>query len=140
MKHTPLGYEVVDGKIVINEEEAELIRTMYAVYLLGGSYKAAAKAAGLPLKHSAVKHIFQNKKYLGNENYPAIIDKETFDAAEEERLRREVALGRDRNRGKPRPRATYYVGFSAPEIPRKYMDPVRQAEFAYGLVRNEVIR
>lgn len=140
MKHTPMGYEVVDGKIVINEEEAELVRTMYAVYLLGGSYKAAAKAAGLPLKHSGVKHILQNKKNLGNENYPAIIDKETFDAAEEERLRREVALGRYRNKGKPRPRATYYVGFSVPEVPRKYMDPVQQAEFAYGLVRNEVIR
>ena len=140
MKHTPMGYEVVDGRIVINEEDAEMIKTMYAVYLLGGSYKAAAKAVGLPLKHSGVKHILQNKKYLGSESYPAIIYQETFDAAEEERLRREKALGRDRPRGKPRPRATYFVGFSVPEIPRKYMDPVQQAEFAYSLIRNEVIR
>lgn len=138
MKHTPLGYEVVDGKIVINQEEADLIKTMYGVYLLGGSYKAAAKAAGLPLKHSGVKHILQNKKYLGNENYPAIIDKETFDAAEKERLHREAALGRDRRKGKPLPSAKYYVGFSLPDVPRKYTDPVQQAEFAYGLVRNEV--
>lgn len=140
MKHTPMGYEIVDGKIVINEEEAEMIRTMYAVYLLGASYKAAAKAVGLPLKHSGVKHILQNKKYLGSESYPAIIDQETFDAAEEERLRREKVLGRDNSKGKPRPRATYYVGFSIPEIPRKYTDSVQQTEFAYSLIRNEVIR
>lgn len=138
MKHTPLGYEVVDGKIVINEEEADLIRTMYAVYLLGASYKAAAKAAGLPLKHSGVKHILQNKKYLGSESYPAIIDQETFDAAEAERIRREAALGRDRQKSKPAPQTKYYVNFSMPEIPRKYMDPVKQVEFAYGLIRNEV--
>lgn len=57
MKHTPLGYEVVDGRIVINKEEAELIRTMYAVYFLRGSYKAAR----FPLKNSGVKHILQMK-------------------------------------------------------------------------------
>lgn len=138
MKHTPLGYEVIDGKIVINEEDTDLVKTMYAVYLLGGSYKAAAKAAGLPLKHSGVKHILQNKKYLGSESYPAIIDQETFDAAEEERLRRETALGRDRKKGKPKPQAEYYTDFSMPEIPRKYNDPIKQVEFAYSLVRNEV--
>ena len=92
------------------------------------------------MKHSGVKHILQKKKYLGSESYPAIIDQETFDAAEEERLRREKALGRDRPKGKARPRATYFVGFSLPEIPRKYLDPVQQTEFAYSLIRNEVIR
>lgn len=138
MKHTPFGYDVVEGKIVINEEEAELIKLMYAVYLFGGSYKAAAKAAGLPLKHSGVKNILQNKKYLGSDSYPAIIDKETFDVAEEERKRREIALGRDCRKTKPVPQAKYYDSFSMPEIPRKYDDPVKQVEFAYGLVRNEV--
>lgn len=138
MKHTPLGYKIVNGKIVINEQQAEQIRTMYAVYLLGGSYKAAAKAAGLDMMHSAVKHVLRNKKYLGNEHYPAIIDEEAFNAAEAERVRREKALGRDEKPRKPLPEAEFYVGFSVPEIPRRYLDPFEQAEYAYGLIRNEV--
>lgn len=138
MKHTPIGYKIINGRIVVNEQQAEQVRTMYAVYLLGGSYKAAARAAGLNMLHSAVKHILQNKKYLGNENYPTIIDEETFNAAEEERIRREKSLGRDERKRKPLPEAEFYVGFSIPEIPRRFVDPFKQAEFAYGLIRNEV--
>lgn len=37
MKHTPLGYDIVDGKAVINEEEAEQIKTIYSgKYALSG--------------------------------------------------------------------------------------------------------
>lgn len=138
MKHTPMGYEIINGLIVVNEEEAEKIRTMYAVYLLGASYKAAAKAAGLKLSHTQVKHILQNPRYLGSESYPPIIDEETFQAAEMERIRREAALGRDNKVKKTPVTEKYYMCFSMPDIPRKHYDPVRQAEFAYGLIRNEV--
>lgn len=57
MKHTPLGYDIVDGKAVINEEEAEQIKTIYAGYLLGLTMKASAKMAGLDITHSRVKNI-----------------------------------------------------------------------------------
>ena len=38
--------------------------------------------------------MMQNKRYLGDDYYPAIIDKETFDAAEKERVKRQIRLGR----------------------------------------------
>ena len=38
--------------------------------------------------------MLRNKKYLGDDYYPAIIDKETFDKAEEIRMSRAKALGR----------------------------------------------
>lgn len=133
-----MGYEIINGLIVVNEEEAEQVRTMYAVYLLGASYKAAAQAAGLKLTHGQVKHILQNSRYLGSESYPPIIDEETFRAAEVERLRREAALGRDKKVKKPPVTERYYMCFSIPDIPRKFYDPIKQVEYAYSLIRNEV--
>ena len=51
---------------------------------------------GLKLYHGSVGRMLQNKKYLGDDYYPAIIDKETFDKAEEIRMYRAMALGRVR--------------------------------------------
>ncbi len=137
MKHTPLGYEIINGKIVVNEEEAKKIRTMLMVYLFGGSYRAAAKAVGFKLNPTSVKHIFQNEKYLGGEHYPAIIDRKTFDAAEAERINREKAAGIKRKR-KIAIQIKCYIGFSMPDIDKKFSDPIKQAEYGYGLIRNEV--
>ena len=50
-----------------------------------GRVKAVPRSAGRMLR---------NKKYLGDDYYPAIIDKETFDRAEEIRRSRAKALGR----------------------------------------------
>ena len=56
----------------------------------------AAEKGGLKLYHGSVGRMLQNKKYLGDDYYPAIIDKETFDKAEEIRMDRAMALGRVR--------------------------------------------
>lgn len=53
----------------------------------------AAEKGGLKLYHGSVGRMLQNKKYLGDDYYPAIIDKETFDKAEEIRMDRAMALG-----------------------------------------------
>ena len=34
MKHTPFGYDIVDGMAVVNEAEAEQLQTLFAGYLL----------------------------------------------------------------------------------------------------------
>ncbi|MDY2869987.1 MAG: hypothetical protein SOU14_03665 [Succiniclasticum sp.] len=36
------------------------------------------------------------------------------------------------------PRGIVCTAFSAPKIPLKYEEPAEQAEYAYGLIRNEV--
>ena len=40
--------------------------------------------------------MLKNKRYLGTEFYPAILDRESFEAVETERQRREKLLGRTR--------------------------------------------
>ena len=136
--HTPYGYRIENGCAVICEEEAEQIRNMYAGYLRGLSLIGAAKEVGFTMTHSSAKRVMHNRRYLGDGFYPAIIDRETFDAFEEERQRRELALGRD-GREKKKPRATSApTAFRMKEAKQAFSDPYRQAEYLYSLIESEV--
>lgn len=135
MEHTPYGYSIENGKPVINEAEAEQVKSLYAGYLLGLSLKAAADFAGIKASHSHAKHIMQNRKYLGTELYPQLIDMETFNAAQEERLRREKALGRDNRVKKVKPVPRVLTDFKLGNVTKKYANPVKQAEYAYGKIK-----
>ena len=76
-------------------DEAEQIRKIYAGYLAGQGFIEAARNAGLTMQHSSVKRLLQNTHYPGDDFYPAIIDRKTFDAAEAERLHRLEIMGRN---------------------------------------------
>lgn len=85
---------IKDGKLMINEKEAENIRGIFKNYLDGNSLIKSAELMGLKKNNSSVKRILTNKKYLENENYPKIIDKESFELAGQMIKDRAVALGR----------------------------------------------
>ena len=82
--------------------------------------------------------MIQNERYLGDEFYPAILTRETANRIEKERLRREKMLGRNGRGKKTLPEAKVYTGFTSLKIAQKYKDPIRQAEYAYSQIRNEV--
>ena len=75
MGHTPLGYRIENGIAVIDEEAAAKVRQLYKNYLGGLSLTNAAMEAGINALHAGSKRIMQNKHYLGDDFYPAIIDK-----------------------------------------------------------------
>lgn len=136
--HTPYGYRIENGSAVICDEEAEQIRKMYNGYLRGLSLIAAAKKAGFQMTHSSAKRIMQNPRYLGDGFYPAIINRETFDAFEAERDRREKLLGRD-GRGKKKVEAVPApTAFQMKKATQAFSDPYRQAEYLYSLIESEV--
>ena len=70
------GYDVVDGILVINEEQAEVIREMYRLYLDGMGFHAIANylnEKGIPSpmgtskwRDSVVNHLMGNEKMRGN--------------------------------------------------------------------------
>ena len=138
MRHTPYGYDIVDGKAVVNEEKAEQIRKICENYLGGMSFMAAAEYVGLSMSHCGVKRMIQNERYLGDEFYPAILTREIADQIEKERMRREKMLGRNDRVKKSLPEAKVYIGFTALKIALKFKDQIRQAEYAYSQIRNEV--
>lgn len=137
MSHTPYGYRIVDGKAVIDEEQARNVQTIFADYLNGTALMVAAAKVGLKMCHGSVGRLLRNRHYLGDAFYPDIIDRETFDAAEEKRMERAKGLGRIRELEKP-PKPECSTQFYRPKIMKKFADPFAQAEYAYSLIESEV--
>lgn len=133
----PLGYKIEKGKAVIDEIQAEQIRGIYAGYISGLSYIEAAKAAGVMIRHTGVRNILMNKRYLGDDYYPAIIDQETFERAEAERISRQTKSGKlfIDTQTKEKVLATK---FYMPRLEKKFEDPFKQAEYIYSQI--EVVK
>jgi hypothetical protein len=132
--HTPYGYRIANGIAVVCEEQAAQIRKIYEGYLGGLSLRNAAKEAGITATHSSIKRLLQNPHYLGDDFYPAIIDKETFDAFEVERQRREEALGRDKREKKTVEAIPAPTSFWMAKPAQTFSDPYQQAEYLYSLI------
>jgi len=75
LSYPPYGYDYVDGQIVVNKEQAEVIKRIYADALSGkGTLKIAEdlNAEGVPTKrggrwsNSTVRGILSNEKYTGD--------------------------------------------------------------------------
>ncbi|MFI3327150.1 MAG: recombinase family protein [Clostridia bacterium] len=85
-RYLAYGYCISGGQITINETESAVIKTIYKMYANKNSYLKIAKfLTEEKIKYTEnkaiwnknmVARILQNKKYLGLENYPKIIEKE----------------------------------------------------------------
>lgn len=137
MGHTPYGYRIEGGKATVDEAQAEIIRNIYKNYLLGDALEAAARNAGLETYHGTVRLILTNCHYIGDDFYPAIVDKATFDKAQ--KLIEKNARKKGRHKLKPRqPKYAIRTSFTVGQIAEKHADPKRQAEYIYGLIESEV--
>ena len=134
MKHTPYGYDIVGGAAVINEEQAANLRKLCENYLSGMSFIQAAKDVGLEMKHSGVKRLMQNPRYLGDDFYPAILTAEIAQTVEAERLRRD-ALYKGTRYTKEAVTTVIPTRFAMKRTAPKYQDPIKQAEYAYSQIK-----
>lgn len=138
MGHTPYGYTIQNGSALIDEEKAGKIRKLYKNYLSGMALRTAATEAGIETYHGTAKRLMENPHYLGDEFYPAIIDRETYDKAAEERLRRAGKLGRLNLLKSSKPiKVPTHFWFA--EAEKEYEDPRLQAEYLYSLIESEAI-
>lgn len=136
MGHTPYGYIIENGIAVIDEEKATNVRKLYQGYLQGLSLSVAAKEAGIETYHGTAGKMLRNKSYLGDDYYPSIINKETFEKAEEERAKRAKKLGRIFE-PKEIEKINLTTEFIVGEVTQKYINPFKQAEYAYSLIESE---
>jgi len=106
----PLGYDARDRSLVINEAEAETVRTLFLLYLELGCVRSVKEEAdrrglvskrrrfesgqtygGMPFTRGRIYHLLSNPVYVGEIRHkertypgqqPAIIDREIFDAVQ----------------------------------------------------------
>lgn len=92
IRNIPFGWKYENGKKVLHEREADALRNMYRDYLQRNSLAASVRLLEL-LKieyqeektnwnKSRVRRLLSDKRYLGTEEYPPIIDPETFEAVQ----------------------------------------------------------
>ncbi|MBO3426921.1 recombinase [Clostridium perfringens] len=136
MAHIPLGYKIVDGCAVVDELTVEQIKATYRYYFEGKSLVDAAKEAGFKMNHATVKRMLSNKKYLGTDYYPQIIDEETIERFLEELTRRAGNLGRLDRKCKER-NTTIPISFRFKPAELTFADPFEQAEYIYSLIESE---
>ena len=137
MAHIPYGYKIINGKAEVDEKQAEVVIKLFDGYIAGLGLKPAAENAGLDIYHGSAGRMLRNTHYLGDEYYPAIIDRKRFDKAEEIRISRASSLGRVRElQAAPKPEAE--TRFTLSTVERKFADTFEQAEYAYSLIESKV--
>lgn len=138
MGHTPYGYVIKNGKAVIDERAAAQIRELFHAYLSGLSLSDSAKEVGIKRYHASITKMLTNKQYVEDGFYPRIIDNDTFEKVQTERLRRAKILGRIHD-AEMQETTIQRLHFSTPSPQQLYDDPFKQAEYAYNLIESEVI-
>ena len=138
MSHIPFGYTIQNGRAVVNEEEAVKIKKLFEAYLSGLSLAEAAQKAGIKRYHTSIARMLTDKRYVEDKFYPPIISRDTFEKAQLERRRRAEALGRIyEHKGNEKKCLNFRFHASMPD--NLYDDPFQQAEYAYSLIKSEVI-
>lgn len=97
MAHVPYGYKIENGVAVIDEVRGEQIKALFQGYLEGVGLQPLAARTGISKFHAALAKLLEDRRYLGDGYYPALIDKMTFHKVQEERNRRVERLGRNKN-------------------------------------------
>ena len=87
-RNIPFGYMMRGGKYIAEPAESEAVCQIFEMYLNGMSLKSIAAEMTTPYNNSKtlwnknmVSRIIENKRYLGDDTYPQIIEQDTFDRA-----------------------------------------------------------
>ena len=91
----PYGYEMQNGIIIRCLKETDIVKQIFSQYLNGENLKNIAEKLTknqvefLPGEYgwnkSRIKRMIEDKRYIGDDKYPAIIDKDTFKKANAEK-------------------------------------------------------
>ena len=122
----PLGYRVVDRKLIVDEDEATTVRLIFDGYLSAGSMLVLMRElnergivtrkrslssgkiiGGIPFTKGPLAYLLKNRTYLGEINHgrqsypgehPAILDRDLFEAVQARLTAQATAIGHRRSR------------------------------------------
>lgn len=133
---TLYGYRIKNGKACVDKEKAAKVQKLFDGYISGLALRTAALEAGIDTFHGSAGRMLKNKKYMGTEYYPAIVDEETFQKAQIERENRAVKLGRVRE-VEEELQILSPTKFRLKSQEIMFDDPLKQAEYAYSMIESE---
>lgn len=94
----PYGYEMQNGVIAISAKEADTVKRIFREYLNGDNLKIIAERLTekqvefLPGEYgwnkNRIKRMIEDKRYIGDNFYPAIVDEDVFKRANAEKNNR----------------------------------------------------
>lgn len=116
--HMPIGYKIIEGRIVIDQREEKIVREIFEEYENGKAASVIAQnlmirqvpngKGTISWTHASIGRILENHNYLGTQYYPQIIEQECFDRVQ--RLREQVRadFGRGKYRTGKKERGLFY--------------------------------
>lgn len=135
-----MGYKMLDGKIVLDDKKAEIVRKIFKDYLKGLSTDKIAEyliAKGVPnsnnkisWSYGSIRGILVNIKYLGDTIHPQIIDEKTFKSVQNRRKEIATRFGKTAQVNKIKNQAIYsgkIICGECGEIYREYIKNIGKA-------------
>lgn len=98
-RRLPFGYKMEMGELTLHTQEAEVVCWIFEQYCAGAPYNSLVDKLntqpipydeGKPWNKNMVARVLEDRRYIGEKGYPAIISAETFDTARKIRDIRKV--------------------------------------------------
>lgn len=128
----PYGYKVVDKHLVPDEETAPIAQEIFQKYLdlrsIADTIRWLWDSHGISRCPSGMRQLLSNKLYLGSDNHPALIDRETFQRAQE-------LLASRANRHSPSGKTYLFGGLIYCRDCGKRMKAYQPAQYEYYICR-----
>lgn len=95
-KITVYGYQFIEGMLQADEEQSRMVQEIFRVYNSGVPVsRLKDHIEGLEIHRVKLSDMLSDKKYLGNEVFPKIIDQELFEAVQKRKEERRKAIGKE---------------------------------------------
>ena len=131
MRSIPFGYRIENGVAVVDETEASLLRQAFEKYQAGATLRSIAKDLDIDRYHRGISNMLADKKYLGTDFYPAIIEPELFWEVQHCRKERRTARSKPTRDHNGTRICTTFRMKTADNVPS---EPFARAQYLYTLI------
>ena len=95
-KITVYGYQFIDGMLQADEEQSRMVQEIFKVYNSGVPVsRLKDHIEGLEINRVRLSDMLSDRRYLGSETFPQIIDQELFEAVQQRKKERLKAIGKE---------------------------------------------
>ena len=97
-KVTVYGYQFKDGILQADKEQSKFVQEIFNVYNSGISVsRLKDHIEGLEINRVKLNDMLSDKRYMGDENFPKIIEPELFEAVQQMKKERRKAIGKEQS-------------------------------------------